>query len=190
MFLLAKLQTDYVFATPDAPQRNRRLSSLPTTPTDPYLYVFQRMSHDQRQFARKILSWVYYVQRILFVTEIQEALDVQIGEEELDYLNISSPESILQTCGGMIDCTQLTFWPAFITFSHALVWKFLEENTETSRLQPSEISLAYLTYLGYMGMADLDCLPHAGGCHFLNYATGNWSVHVGLQAVARDLAVE
>jgi hypothetical protein len=102
-----------------------------------------RMTPDQRAFAVKILSWLFYAQRILNMWGLLHALAVQIGQR-LDPLNLTFPEVIVQSCGGLVDYNRSS---NLVTFSHALVAQFLEGQQADILRPPSEIAMVCLTYM-------------------------------------------
>jgi hypothetical protein len=155
-FLLAKLQTNYVLETPDAAERNRQLGQkFASEPTEAYGDLMNRMTPNQRAFALKILSWLFYAQRILSMRELQHALAVQIGQR-LDPLDITFPEVIVQSCGGLVDHNLSS---NLVTFSHALVRQFLEGHQAHILRPPSEIAMVCLTYMRHSILAEAEVWP-------------------------------
>jgi len=129
-------------------EKRRRVLSLPQTPEVAYREILERrISDDDKEFAKQILSWIFYARRTLTMRELQEALVIEPGERSLNRDNISEPEDIVHACGSLVDHTKET---DDVSFSHELVRKYLEDHQSELLCQQSEIALSCLIYL---------CLP-------------------------------
>lgn len=59
-FLLVTFQMEYILEESDPVEMHERLQSLPTNVTDAYCNIFERLSPNMRNFARRILGWVFH----------------------------------------------------------------------------------------------------------------------------------
>lgn len=153
-FLLLKLQTDYLLESWDPLELKKRLKSLPTALTGAYSQVIRdRMTPGHLSFACRILSWIIHAQRILTMSELLEALAIQIGEPSLDKGDIPKADRILLACCGLVNHAPDT---DLVTLSHETVRSFLnsdefrsllEERKVRSLLSHSELSKICLTFL-------------------------------------------
>ena len=57
---------------------------------------------DQKDFAKQVLSWIICAKRQLNTRELQHALAVEVGDEELDEDNISPIENMVSVCAGLV----------------------------------------------------------------------------------------
>jgi hypothetical protein len=174
-FLLVKLQVQYVLGPKDAGEKRRRLNSLPKSPTEAYRGVFERMTSDDLRFARRILGWVLHAVGILTMPELQEALAIEIGVVSFNPEDVTSPEDIISTCGGLVDQNE---YSGLVTFSHETVRPFLEEHEMT--LSHSDLCRTCLTYLqlpmfGVWG--DSQYYNKFTRFKFRWYAAGYWATH-------------
>ena|SRR5277367_3268841 len=101
-FLLLKLQTEFVLEASDPVEIRERLNSLPKDLTEAYDAVFERITPGDAAFAYRILGWIFHAQRILKMSELQEALVIKIGVPSLDRCLITDAAKIVRVCGGLI----------------------------------------------------------------------------------------
>jgi hypothetical protein len=143
-FLLLKLQTEFVLEASDPVEITERLSSLPKDLTDAFEGVFQRMTIGDATFAYRILGWVFHAQRILTMSELQEALVIKIGVPSLDRNLITDSSKVVRICGGLVNHDKHN---DFVTFSHETVQQFLEKKKLGMLPSHSDVSMTCLTYL-------------------------------------------
>lgn len=177
-------------AEPDAAEISSRLTFIPREATHAYRGVLERMTGREKAFAQRILSWLFHAQRVLEMGELQEALAVQIGSRSLERLSISSPESIVHACGGLVDHNHDT---DLVTFSHAMVRQFLEDDELKILSPPSLMTRTCLTYLGYSvfenpceNISELN--KRRQEFKLSSYAALFWPVHA--RTSGRDIVVE
>jgi len=132
--LLVSLQIDYALEPRNPVKIQSRLKCLPRDPTAAY---------------RSVL----HTQTILSMDELQAAFAaIPFDLDEPDTMEptppeyLASPETILEICGGLIDHSKET---QLVTFSHALVRQFLEQNIPDLNPAKSHASLA-LNCLAYL----------------------------------------
>jgi len=201
-FLLLKLQTDYVLEARDPLEQKNRLKSLPKDLTGAYYQVIRfRMTPGDLLFACRILSWIIHAQRILKMSELCEALAIQIGEPSLDKGDIPEPDEILRPCCGLVNHAHDT---DLVTLSHETVRSFLnsvdfrsllEERKVRSLLSHSELSKICLTFL-QLPVFDMPSDRIAELSHewlaefkFGNYAALFWGVHARLSEREVELEI-
>jgi hypothetical protein len=179
----------YVLELEDAVEIQNRLNSLPTSPTEAYRGILDRIKPNHLRFAYKILSWVLYAQRILRMSEFQEALAIQIGVPSLDPQAITSAVVITSTCGGFVNHDLDT---DLVTFSHETVRQFLEEHVSSSLFSHLVLARTCLTYLRIPEFEKLwgytKYTQQPGILEFSGYAANFWATHAVL--TERDVGLE
>jgi hypothetical protein len=83
-FLLARLQLDYLLEESDPFKIKLAITSLPLELTKAYEGVTKRMSTQQREFAFRILSWIFRTPRALEMNELRIALGIKFGQYKID----------------------------------------------------------------------------------------------------------
>ncbi|KAF7951389.1 hypothetical protein EAE96_006702 [Botrytis aclada] len=81
------------------------LKTLPKDLDNTYGAVLCRIenqSDDDKQLAHQILQWISFAVRPLELTELQAALAVEPEEQELDTANISTVDSLISVCAGLV----------------------------------------------------------------------------------------
>ena len=189
-FYLAKLQIEHVLAVTDPLAIRGRLKTLPKNAPAAYQGILNRMTAGQREFARRILGWVYHSRRALLMSELQEALVVELDQKSIDRSLISPPDYITHICGSLIIHSEET---DHVTFSHALIRQFFEEDYPTFLPPPSVTTLTCLTYLGYDGLEGPFplyeiYLKTVRDYKLSNYTAQYWSQHAALSGIDREVA--
>jgi hypothetical protein len=177
--MLVKLQLRHVLGRSDPREMKSALASLPTTLEDAYEFVMERMAKTQKEFAYKIVSWIFRSPRPLGMNELQEALVVAPGDSEVDEVCISTPTHIVQTCVGLVvydDATNV------VRFEHQSVQEFLRDYRASQLLAPAVLAETCLTYLLFDAfdevLKDVDDLrERAQRYKFSRYAADFWSFH-------------
>ena len=180
------LQIDYALEPRNPVKIQSRLKCLPKDPAAAYRSVLERMTDDQREDAITILRWVLHAQRILSMEELQAAfaaipfdLDKPDTMELTPPEYLASPETIFETCGGLIDHSKET---QLVTFSHALVRQFLEQNIPelnpaTSHATLALNCLAYLYPVFNQALNDYEMDQSSRNFPFSDYAVCFWASH-------------
>lgn len=100
-----------------------RLSSLPSAPAEEYHKILEtRLTKDQKTFAKRILSWLFYARSDLKMQELQEVLTIKLGQRSLNL--ISTADNIIHACGSLVDNNKET---DRVAFSHELVRQYVED---------------------------------------------------------------
>ncbi|OAP57703.1 hypothetical protein AYL99_08441 [Fonsecaea erecta] len=197
MFLLAQLHMDNLARKLNCRELRRALRGLPKEFDEVYGQAMQRIHNqdeDQVVLAHKVLWWISYSPRPLTVTELQHALAVEPGDDDLDEDGIYDKEFMVSVCAGLVtvdeesDQIRLVHYTAESYFHRVRTSMFPEG--------PSSIIKACFTYLTFSQFEDkhgrtvlrrlLDHHP------FLMYAVSDWSHHVrdGMTQDVRELALE
>jgi hypothetical protein len=56
----------------------------------------------QYELAKQVLSWITCAKRPLYISELQHALAVEVGEAELDEENLPQIEDMISVCAGLV----------------------------------------------------------------------------------------
>lgn len=57
---------------------------------------------DQKELAKKVLSWITCAKRPLTTSELQHALAVEVGESDLDEDNLPQIGDMVSVCSGLV----------------------------------------------------------------------------------------
>ncbi|KAJ7453123.1 ankyrin repeat-containing domain protein [Mycena latifolia] len=105
MFLLAKFHIDSLKAKHTVKVVRDTLVNMPGDLNRTYDDIMQRIdrqSEDDRDLARRTLSWISNVKRPLRPAELREALAVEPGHTKPDPYNLLDIELILSICAGLV----------------------------------------------------------------------------------------
>jgi hypothetical protein len=137
---------------------------------------------NQRELARKALSWIKHVQRPLTVEELRHALAVKLGDKELNQKSIPKIEVVVSVCAGLVTVDEKSNTVRLVHYT-------AQEYFERVRLgwnvgAQEEIATACLTYLSFdifrSGSCDSDGAfeERIAENGFFNYSARHWSEHV------------
>ena len=174
------------------------MTVLPEGLNDTYDETMDRINcqhTDQATLARKVLSWVFYASRPLTMLEIQHALAVETGDENLDEDNMPEEGLLLSVCNGLVTHEKEG---GFLTLVHYTFQQYLEHKAQS--LFPDaqvEILRTCLTYLSFDEFEQ-------GPCHWerdfmvrlkrwplLRYAVPEWGrlARQGAEQACRDMII-
>ena len=105
MFLLARLHMDLLADIPTKRDVRKALHNLPNGTDNTYMEAWCRIIGQKTQQAhigKQILSWVVYTFRPLKVKEMQYALAIEPGDEELDCEGLLSVPDLTSFCAGLV----------------------------------------------------------------------------------------
>ena len=174
-FLLVILQLQSILASKDPVKIKYRLKNLPSTPTEAYHDLLNRMTSEDQDLARRILGWVLFAQRILKMGELQEALALDLEGPSLDINYCLEPHQVESICGGLVIHDQVN---DLVTFSHETVRPFLETTSLPSHLVLSKTCLAYLRLAPLEKPSDwFDLIQRKKEFQFSDYAATFWANH-------------
>ena len=179
-FLLVRFQLDYILAKPA--NIRSTFNGVPQNVPDAYRGVIERIEKSpSKTTAFKILSWLLLARRVLTMIELQEALSVDLGVQELiPETELIDPRYVVECCESLINHDKNT---QTVRLTHYTLNDFL--NTECATILPTSIYLARtcLTYLNFDEF-DKPCRTQElvkerlQLFHFLDYANSFWYVHV------------
>lgn len=96
---------DFLHSKSSSRAVRQTLKTLPKDLDNTYGEVLCRIenqSDDDKQLAHHILQWISFAVRPLELTELQEALAVELETQELDRDNISNVEFLISVCAGLV----------------------------------------------------------------------------------------
>ena len=180
MFLLARLQMDLLVNQTSARNIFRALQSLPEKLNDTFGGAINRIksqSQEYWQLARQTISWIFYAQRPLKISELREMLAVEPKDTNFHPSGLHEKDLILKFCFGLVSIEEQDETVRLVHYS-------LEEYLTTCwhRYWPeaeeivAATCLASLTLEGLSIYVKSDCMPvHP---HSFWYAYEYWSEHV------------
>ena len=180
MFLLARLQMDSLVNQTSARHVSRALQSLPDKLNETFGDAIDRIksqSQEYWQLARQIISWIFYAQRPLKISELREMLAVEPKDTHFHPSGFHEEDLILEVCCGLVsieeqdETVRLVHYSLeeYLTTCWHRYWPEAEETVAAT-------CLASLTLEGLSIYVKLDCMPvHP---HSFWYASEHWSEHV------------
>ncbi|KAJ3458785.1 hypothetical protein MRS44_012894 [Fusarium solani] len=198
MFLLAHLHLESLMYKRTPKALRTALEGLPRGSTaydDTYKQTMKRIQKqfpDRAELAVDVLQWIVCSKSPLTVSELQHALAVEVGEEDLDFDNLPDVDDMVTACGGLIAVDQES---GIIRLVHYTTQEYFERTRDTwflnSEDQMTEVCLTYLSFNSFRG----------AHCHnpdeyrkrlqdwpFYRYACKHWGMHAHQTPPARILA--
>ncbi|KAJ7779549.1 hypothetical protein B0H14DRAFT_2474413, partial [Mycena olivaceomarginata] len=153
MFLLAKLHIKTLQTKTTVRAVREALKILPEDLNHTYDAVLQRIDNqDGKNLANRVLLWISSAQRPLSVSELQEALAIELGTPALDADSLPDIDTILSVCEGLVvvDWSNRVFRLVHYTAQHYL------ESVRPQRFPDAQtvITAACLTYLSFSVFAN------------------------------------
>lgn len=186
--MLVILQVNYVLESKDPVKIKARFKTLPKTPIEAYRGIIDRMTPGEQDLARRILGWILLARRVLKMSELREALALQVDGPSLDKDDMPDEELVVRTCGGLLDHHRDD---DLVTFSHETVRPFLEEHELEFLPSHTDLSKACLAYLA-LPEFEKPCQiwkefqERRSKFQFIDYSAKFWAAH----AVQSDRNVE
>ncbi|KAI1414517.1 ankyrin repeat-containing domain protein [Hypoxylon sp. FL1857] len=143
--------------------------------TDAYVKAMETINGQKqglRNLAIQVLSWITCARRPLSTLELQHALAVEIGEEELDEDNFPDIELMVTVCAGLVtvdgesDVIRLVHYTTQEYFDKTQGQWFPEAQRNITR--------TCITYLSFRGP---DVVLAHDTMTFYSYAAQNWGYH-------------
>ena len=142
----------------------------------------ERQPDQHRIRAKQVLSWISFALRPLTVTELRQALAVELGSRELDKSGLPALTRLVSVCAGLVAVDRQS---QIIRPVHETTQIYFERNR--LKLFPraqQEISKTCLTYLSFDVLAkgpcstdeEMDSRLHE--LPFFDYAAHHWGDHV------------
>jgi ankyrin repeat protein len=175
------------------------LGSLPKELDETYDQAMQRIQNQdegQAALAHRVLYWISYSLRPLTVAELQHALAVEPGDDDLEEDGLHETELMVSVCAGLVTVDRESDQ---IRLVHYTTQSYLKR-TRTARFPEARSTIAKtcLAYLLFRPFAERYCLRKAElytrlrNYPFLRYAASHWGDHVRdeLGNDVRELALE
>lgn len=186
MFLLARLYTDLLANIPTKRGVRKALERLPSGIDDTYTEAWRRIlaqSPEQSELGKKILSWVIHATRPLRVSELQEALAIEEGDELLDPEGLLDAAQLTSFCAGLVIINEQR---QLITLIHPTTQEYFNTRKETFFPAAHEgVAATCITYLHmnpfrYQGpLQEFQAFDRRRRSYaLLGYAAVNWGWHV------------
>ncbi|KAK0708223.1 ankyrin repeat-containing domain protein [Lasiosphaeris hirsuta] len=199
MFLLAQLHMDSLARKLTRREVRAALGSLPKELYDTYDQAMHRIhsqNGDQAALADRVLSWLSYPLRPLTVPELQHALAVEPGDNDLDEEGLYDAELLVSVCAGLVTLDEEGSRIRLVHYTTQEYFVYIRGDRFPEA--PTEIAKTCLTYLAFSPFAVEYCsskeklkvrLEHYP---FLSYAASYWGDHLSeeMDAGVRELAQE
>ncbi|KAJ7193742.1 ankyrin repeat-containing domain protein [Mycena pura] len=166
MFLRAKLHINAITSNFTAAAVKEVLKHLPKDLWQTYDEAMTRItsqSHDERQLAHLVLTWVANVKRPLSIRELQEALAIEPNTTAHNSNNVLDIEFILSVCAGLITVDESTVdgKPSEVRLIHYTTQEYLDSiQLQDFPKAHTEIVSRCLTYMSY---EEFSTLPDQSG---------------------------
>ncbi|TAQ84511.1 hypothetical protein B7494_g7175 [Chlorociboria aeruginascens] len=142
----------------------------------------ERQPEEDKQLARRALSYIFCARRPLNVTELHHILAVEAEDTELDVTACPETEILLNISAGLIRIDEKS---GTAGLAHYTLQEYLEKNRGKLLPNPEvEIGTACLTYLSFDIFREGPCNNEEELHHrlqeyqLLDYASHNWGYHV------------
>ncbi|KAJ7450804.1 ankyrin repeat-containing domain protein [Mycena latifolia] len=177
MFLLAKLHIDSLLTKHTVKAVREALANMPSDLTSTYDEVMERINQqntEDRHLARRTLSWISHIKRLLHILELQEALAVEEGTPQLDPDNLLAVDTILSVCAGLVVVNEED---GLVRLIHYTTQDYLDRiHTREFPRASAEITVTCITYLSFVGLA-ANLHDPTKLFHFLDYAVQYCLIH-------------
>ncbi|KAJ7852035.1 hypothetical protein B0H14DRAFT_813177 [Mycena olivaceomarginata] len=174
MFLLGKLNIDSLLTKLTVKAVRDALKNMPGDLDSMYDDIMERInrqSEEDRNLARRTLSWILTAEAVLHVSELIEALAIEPKTNDLDPDNVLDIGDILSVCAGLVVINEEDH---LVRLIHYTAQDYLDRirDTEFPHAQ-TEIAGACITYLSFQKFAragDLDLESFLDENPLLDYA--------------------
>ncbi len=163
----------------------KTIEEIPTGIDDSYGVDFRRIDEqpeEDRQLAKRAVSFIYCARRTLRLEELRHALAVEAGDTELDETALPETDILLSVSAGLIRVDQSSNTTGLV---HYTLQQYLERNCEKLLPDPqirlARVCLTYLSFDVFDGgsYSDGRALEQRLQVYrFLDYAACNWGHHV------------
>ena len=147
MFLLARLYTDLLANIPTKRGVRKALERLPSGIDDTYTEAWSRISAqspEQSELGKKVLCWVIHATRPLRMSEIQEALAIEEGDEVLDPEGLLDAAQLTSFCAGLVIINEQR---QLVTLIHPTKQEYFNTRKGTFFPAAHEAVRSYLYYI-------------------------------------------
>ncbi|KAG4441912.1 hypothetical protein IFR05_002596 [Cadophora sp. M221] len=156
MFRLVACQLDALAKCKTAASRRKVLKTLPRDLSETYYRILKQIDSteiaDNRLIVQRVLRWATWGKSSLSLKELQEAIAINPGDNELDPDVITAENDILDLCSSLVRCNS----GGVIELAHATVKEFLTTIPSTSEYyfyrvdetsDVTDLAITCLTYL-------------------------------------------
>ncbi|KAJ6451155.1 ankyrin repeat-containing domain protein [Mycena sanguinolenta] len=146
MFLLAKLHIESLSAAHNIHVIKTALENLPKKLEDAYadtMHRINRLVEADRKLALATLTWVTKARRLLTVTELQDALAIELDSTVLNPDNRTDIDIILGVCAGLVVVETNT---PIIRIVHFTTQEYLDSHFSQGHTDITRLLLTYLAF--------------------------------------------
>ncbi|KAK4655105.1 hypothetical protein QC762_0072540 [Podospora pseudocomata] len=199
MFLMAQLHMNELTRKPTRRELRKALDVLPAKLDETYDQAMERIKSQDAgdaSLAHQVLGWISTTLRPLAIEELQHALAVMPGDQDLDPEGLHDPELFVAICAGLVTLEEESGYVRLVHFT-------TQEYFERLRSQlfpdaPSMIATACLTYMTFDPFVQRYCADgeeldlRLDTYPFLAYAADYWREHVQyeMEAPVKELLWE
>ncbi|KAK6354831.1 hypothetical protein TWF696_003963 [Orbilia brochopaga] len=193
MFRWVQCQLDIIDKARTVKAMQTALDNLPKGLFGTYDRILESIEDDDKEIARRVLTWLSYSHRPLAISELLEAIAVNESDDEWDDLKenlLSEPDDVLEICGSLV--SQLK--PGILGLAHFSVKEYLHHEYTAKELPyfsltptkaHDELASVCLTYLTFDNFRlydpsiqkDRSSSNKAHPLAFERYARKNWDAH-------------
>jgi ankyrin repeat protein len=144
-----------------------------------------------RLLAKRVLSWIICAKRPLRDLELQHALAVKTGDNELDKDNLREVEDLVSVCAGLVTIDEGS---GIIRLVHYTTQEYFERKLQDwFPSAESDIAIICLTYLSFQtfesGIAQTDKAfeDRLQDNAFYDYAARNWAYHARSVSICQSI---
>ncbi|RPA91179.1 hypothetical protein L873DRAFT_344234 [Choiromyces venosus 120613-1] len=149
IFLLVALQIEAVLGETSIHRRRQKLHQKANGLHEVYTATLDRINHqrgDKPRLGMEVLLWVSLAQRPLSVSELCDALGVEIGSTDLNAKNIPPIQTLLGSCLGLVTVDKET---SRVRLIHSTLQEYLQAHTTLFDNGHAKIAEVCLTYLKF-----------------------------------------
>ena len=182
---MAKLHMDSLTKQPHRKALRLALENLPPELDETYNDALARIRNQDKEdanIAHQVLGWVTHATRPLTMKQLQHALSVEPGQDDLDEETLIDEELLISTCLGLVTVddtseeVRLVHYTAQKYFEHKLL-----ELIPDNHLRIASTCLTYVSFNACQGIdeftSDEEITALGDRYALLDYAGSNWGVH-------------
>ncbi|KAJ7824817.1 ankyrin repeat-containing domain protein [Mycena olivaceomarginata] len=157
MFLLAKLNIDSLVPKHTVKAVRDALKNIPADLDGTYDDVMERINRqceEDRNLARRTLTWISNAETVLHISQLTEALAIEPGTIDLDPDNLLDMDIILSVCAGLV---VISGEDHLVRLIHYTAQDYLDriQDREFPHAH-SDIAAACITYLSFPKFGQVD----------------------------------
>jgi len=135
----------------------------------------------QYELAKQVLSWITCAKRPLYISELQHALAVEVGEAELDEENLPQIEDMISVCAGLVTIDEES---NIIRLVHYTTQEYFERTWISwfphAQIEITTICVTYLSFNTFKSSycrTDSEFEERLQSNKLYDYAAHNWGHH-------------